>query len=211
MRYCPPVSYQGAEALNPAAQWRVRDGRPGSAVPHPYRDWVVDTGSLTARLRTRCPGAFRVRLIGQTWARPALEEAWRLEIPRRRLAWVREVALCCADQPLILARTVIPGASLGGGNEALRHLGTRPLGELLFRGAGSRREPMEVARLRRGDWLARRLGPTAGASLQGCWARRVVHYMHGSPLLVAEVFLPPLFAAQGVEPDNASIRKRASA
>ena len=181
-------------------------------MPHPYRDWVVDTGSLTSRLRRRCPGEFRVRLLGQAWARPTLEEAWWLDIPRRHLAWVREVALCCADRPLILARTVIPRASLGRGNEALRHLGARPLGELLFRGAGSRREPMEVVCLRRDDRLARRLGPAIGvSSLQGCWTRRVVHYLHGYPLLVAEVFLPSLFVAQDRGRENASIRERASA
>ncbi len=154
---------------------------------------MVDTGSLTARLRRECPGQFRVRLVGQAWARPALEEAWRLRIHRRRLVWAREVMLCCGSEPLILARTVIPRGSLVRGNEALRHLGTRPLGELLFRGAGSRREPMDVACLRRGDWLARRLGEGLGRDIQGCWARRVVHYLHGQPLLVAEVFLPALF------------------
>lgn len=197
--------------MNPAAQWRVRDGRPGGAVPQPYRDWVVDTGSLTARLRTCCPGEFRVRLISQAWARPALEEAWRLDIPRHHLAWVREVMLCCADRPVILARTVIPRASLARGNEALRHLGARPLGELLFRGGGSRRDPMEVACLREGDWLARRLGPVLGAPLQGCWTRRVVHYLRGRPLLVAEVFLPRLFTGQDHGFENALIRESARA
>ena len=128
--------------------------------------------------------------------RPSLEEAWRLRLPRRRLAWVREVALRCHEQPLILARTVIPEASLRGGNETLRHLGNRPLGELLFRGAGSRREALEVARLRPGDWLADRWGPITLSSGLELWARRVVHYLGGRPMLVTEVFLPELLYCQ---------------
>lgn len=197
--------------VNPATAWRVRDGRPGGAVPRPYRDWVVDTGSLTGRLRGECAGAFRVRLLAQGWQRPALEEAWRLGLHRRQLAWAREVALCCGELPMILARTVVPRTSLVRGNETLRHLGTRPLGELLFRAGGSRREPLEVACLRSGDWLGRRLGPAAGGDLGGCWARRVVHYLRGRPLLVAEVFLPRLFHHGGNRREDAPIQQRACA
>ncbi|WP_171909897.1 chorismate--pyruvate lyase family protein [Aquisalimonas asiatica] len=173
-------------------QWRTQDGRPGRSIPRPVRDWVVETGSLTAALRQRCGSTFNVRVLGQGWRRPALDEAWRLQLGRRRLAWIREVALCCGDTPLIAARTVIPAASLAGGNDGLRRLGSRPLGELLFQGGGTRRDPLEVARLRRDDWLADRMRRLGLSSARDCWARRVVHYLNGRPLLVAELFLPEL-------------------
>ncbi|WP_290648290.1 chorismate lyase [Aquisalimonas sp.] len=196
MRYCRPFCGAGASVRQAFCQWRIRDGRPGARVPSPERAWVVETGSLTAGLRQRCGRAFNVRVLDQGWYRPALDEAWRLHLERRHVAWVRQVALCCGNQPLILARTVIPPHSLRSGNETLRHLGARPLGELLFRGGGTPHEPMEVARLRAGDWLAERMGGAGLSPASGCWARRVVHYLRGRPLLVAEIFLPELFHCQ---------------
>lgn len=193
MRYCRPFFRPGGYLRYAFCQWRTRDGRPGTRVPEPFRDWVVETGSLTARMRWHCPEAFRLRPLAQGWRRPALEEAWRLGLQRERVAWTREVALCCEDQSWILARTVIPVPSLHGGNDVLRGLGARPLGELLFRGGGSGRDPLEVARLRRGDWLAQHLQSMTGHSLAGCWCRRRVHYLRGRPLMVTEVFLPALF------------------
>lgn len=174
-------------------QWRTRDGRPGTRVPEPFRDWVVATSSLTARMRRHCPQTFGLRPLAQGWRRPALEEAWRLGLRCRRTVWTREVTLCCGEQPWILARTVIPASSLRGGNDVLRGLGARPLGELLFHGGGSGRDPLEVARLRGGDWLAQHLQTMSGSSLAGCWSRRRVHYLRGRPLMVTEVFLPALF------------------
>lgn len=173
-------------------QWWPCDGRPVRSVPRPVKNWVVETGSLTAALRARCGDGFNVRVLAQGWRRPALDEAMRLQLDRRQRAWVREVALCCGDTPLIAARTVIPAASLRGGNDGLRRIGSRPLGELLFRGGGTRRDPLEVARLRPDDWLADRMRCLGLSSARNCWARRVVHYLNGRPLLVAELFLPEL-------------------
>ena len=154
--------------------------------------WVERTGSLTARMRRRCGPDFAVQVFSEGWRRPALDEAVRLDLDRRRVAWVREVALCCGSRPLIMARSVIPADSLRGSNRALRRLGTRPLGELLFAGAGTARDPLETARLERRHWLARRLVPDAVSSSETLWARRTVHWLQGRPLLVAEVFLPEL-------------------
>ena len=174
-------------------RWRVVDGRPGlpgTRIPPSVAGWLVRTRSLTARLRRGCPDGFAVHLQAQGWRRPALEEARRLGIDPRERAWIREVALCCHGQPLIRARTVLPRRSLGGANARLRRLGARPLGALLFRGRGVSPGPLEVARLRRRDWLVARLG----AATAGCWARRVVHTLNGHPLLVTEIFLPEVIA-----------------
>ena len=159
--------------------------------------WVVRTGSLTAALRRRFGAGFTVRLRDEGWRVPALEEAQRLRLPARQRAWVREVALCGWNRPVILARSVIPAASLIGANRALTRLGTTPLGDLLFAGRGTERSVMEVARLRPDDWLARRLLADAVSSSGPLWARRVVHRLHRRPLLVTEVFLPHLL--EGVD------------
>ena len=161
-------------------------------MPETVADWVLGTDSLTARLRGSCGQDFAVRVLSEGWQRPLPDERACLRLHRQRLAWVREVALCCDRQPLIVARSVIPRSSLRAGNQALRLLGTRPLGELLFSGAGSRRERLQLARLRQNDDLAERLRVQCGQPVDGQWARRVVHYLRHKPLLVTEVFLPEL-------------------
>nr|WP_282571416.1 chorismate lyase [Methylonatrum kenyense] len=166
-------------------------------MPEVLAGWVIGTDSLTRRLRARCGERFSVQRLYEGWQKPLHGEARRLRQRPARMAWVREVALCCDGQPLILARSVIPLTSLRGRNGALRLLGNRPLGELLFSGAGTSRSPLRLARLRRNDALAIRLHDHCGRDMGGNWARQAVHLLHGKPLLVTEVFLPELVQGHG--------------
>ena len=176
----------------PDCRWFFQSVSRDQRLPADMAQWVIGTDSLTRRLRERCAERFAVRRLSEGWQRPLRDEERQLRLRHGRLAWVREVALCCDGQPLILARSVIPASSLRGRNGALRLLGNRPLGELLFSGAGTRRAPLRLARLRRHDALAVRLGRHAGRDMQGYWARQARHLLHGKPLLVTEVFLPEL-------------------
>ncbi len=168
---------------------------PPGARQHPSAgtdSWLRHTDSLTGRLRQLCGDGFAVRVLAEGWRRPSLDEARRLRLRHRRLAWIREVALTCKGRPLVFARSVIPDRSLVGPNRSLRMLGTRPLGELLFAGAGTRRDALEVAELGAHHWLARRMQRLGVEGDVRLWARRRVHWLNGRPLLVAEVFLPEL-------------------
>jgi len=158
-------------------------------LPDAARDWVLSTGSLTAGVRERCPDAFRLRVLRQRWARPRPDEAAALRLRPGRRAMLREVALCCGDRPLIMARTVIPAASLRGRQARLAALGRRPLGELLFRDPSTQRGAFEVAYL-----TLAQAGLAAGPWRDvGVWGRRAVFRIGGVPLLVSEFFLPPLW------------------
>lgn len=158
-------------------------------LPPAARDWVLSTGSLTAGVRARCPGSFQLRVLRQRWARPHAGEAAALGLRPGSRAMLREVALCCGERPLIMARTVIPATSLRGRQARLAALGRRPLGELLFRDPSVQRGPFELA------WLS-----LAQAGLAaGGWrdtvvrGRRAVFRIGGVPLLVSEFFLPALW------------------
>ena len=97
-----------------------------------------------------------------------------------------ELLLECRGEPWVFARSVMPAATL---RERLRHLrrfGERSLGALLFSSRGLRREPFEVALVR----AAHGILPAAPAAREALWGRRSVFRVHGSPLLVAEFFLP---------------------
>ncbi|OEY65764.1 chorismate--pyruvate lyase family protein [Marinobacter sp. X15-166B] len=178
---------------------RVSEGGPGLAIPRtdwypsfaaaglhgslPYEVahvWLQQTGSLTRALQQRCQQRLQVDVRAEGFALPRPDEARVLKIPPRQTAWIREVQLCGDGEPWVLARTVIPQASLTGSGRRLRHLGQKPLGSYLF----SRRE------WRRGPILPGHCHPDHAA--QPSYARRSCFQTRGHALLVAEYFLPAL-------------------
>lgn len=158
-------------------------------LPMDVRDWVLWDGSLTAGVRGRCPSGFALRLLRQRWCLPHHDEARVLGMVSGRRALLREVALCCGDEPLIMARTVIPAASLRGRQRRLAGLGRKPLGEVLFRDHS----------VRRGDFAVGYMTLAQAGVAAGRWrdiavhARRALFRIGGAPLLVSEFFLPGLW------------------
>ncbi len=154
-----------------------------------YLHWLVDAGSLTARLRASSD-QFAVTGITQRWARPQPDEARLLGLQLRERALLREVCLNCDGSPVVFAHSVLPRSSLSGSWHDLGRLGSRPLGEALFANARVMRTPLMFRKLLPGHALYQR----AAAVLQGrpacLWARRSVFMLEGSSILVTEVFLP---------------------
>lgn len=153
--------------------WRFRSARPDAA----SLAWIRDPGSLTRRLQQRSAGRFRVRVIRLGFARPRRDECEELRIPAGEWALIREVVLEGRGEPWVVARSVIPLATLKGANRRLRFLGDRPLGAFLFRDPTLRRDAVRVVRH------------------DGAWGRRSRFCLRGRPLLVAECFLPALLSA----------------
>lgn len=171
--------------------WQPRCAPTVQQAPRVLKPWLDEPGSLTRRLRRHCRGAFNVQVVGEGWAAPAISEALALRLRLSSAAWVREVLLRCGPQPLVFARTVMPVGILRGHYRALRHLGRRPLGSLLFGRDTIRRGPLTVARLRPGHRLHDRACTLMGVK-EPVWARRSVFQVGDKPLLVTEVFLPAL-------------------
>jgi len=165
-------------------RWRRARPHAPRAIPHPWRQWLLDKGSLTERLVAASGGDFRVQVLAQALRRPSREECVALGLPVHQVALVREVLLRGRDEPWVYARSVIPLAVLHGRYGFLRRLGTKPLGALLFRDAGIRRGAIEVTRRAPPRFLSAVVedGPA--------WVRRSLFYLDQQPLLVAEMFLP---------------------
>lgn len=161
--------------------WRSYRRSPCRALPG---RWLLDSGSLTARLMALSAGEFRVEVVTQSWGRPNLSEARALQIDPRLLVLVREVRLLGRGQPWVHARSLIPATTMTGRHRRLAHLGERPLGELLFGDQGMQRGAIETARV-----------PLYSPGTQA-WARRSVFFLDHKPLLVSEVFLPALLQLQ---------------
>ena len=161
-------------------------------VPAEMVDWLLDPGSLTARLIKVCPGRFQVRVLSQTWRAPLHNEIKRLGMRQRQMSFIREVYLYCDDQPWVFARTVIPRKTLRGKQKHLAHLGSRPLGAVLFADPHMHRDEIEVTCLRASEQLYYKAVAALADRPARIWGRRSVFYLNNKPLLVNEIFLPGL-------------------
>lgn len=158
-------------------RWKPAQRLDNTQLPARTRAWLLDEGSLTARLIEASGNRFAVRVLGQYWARPLPQERRALGMRAHEVALVREVALACAGEPWVCARSILPARSLRGELHHLRRFGARSLGAKLFAQPGLHREGFEVARMVLPDTTR-------------LWARRSVFHLRGKPLLVQEVFLP---------------------
>src|SRR5487761_2310373 len=78
---------------------------------HDLGKWVGSAGSLTELIVSRC-GNFAVRHVVNRFAAANRDESMRLGLARRELALVREVFLCCGEQPVVFAHSVAVRSSL---------------------------------------------------------------------------------------------------
>lgn len=142
--------------------------------------WLLEVGSITARLRLHWP-TLQVDVLDEGVRTPALHERERLNLGGNAVCWVREVQLHAQGQALVHARTVIPGWNSGNPWVKVAALGRRPLGELLFSLPRLDRSPLEFA------WTA---PPTTagGAGPLARPSRRRVFLHLGAPLLLTEAF-----------------------
>lgn len=154
-----------------------------------YRHWLVDTGSLTARLQVRC-NTFAVRRLRLEWGAPQRDEMLLLGMRPHERALLREVCLSCDGRPVVFAHSVLPRRSLRGAWYGLGKLGNRPLGAALFSNPAVTRTPLCFRKLLPGNALYQRAVALLGASPGQLWGRRSIFMLEGATILVTEVFLP---------------------
>jgi len=149
--------------------------------------WLFNASSLTARLITLCGDDFSVQVIAQQWQKLDTEEATAMSLNHVHSALVRQVLLCCADEPLVYARTVIPATTVQGAQRRYANMGSRPLGAMLFADRTMRREAVQVAMLSLKHAAYKYIKTD-----EPVWGRRSVFRVAGKPILVSEYFLPAL-------------------
>jgi chorismate--pyruvate lyase len=155
----------------------------------PLRSLLLDPGSLTRRLKALSKVQFKVAVASERWDAMTGAEARRLGMRPGQRAWIREVTLHCDGHAVVYARSIIPASTYRACYARLGRLGTRPLGELLFRDRASRRADMTVFRLRPGSALYERARRFGGVPAPAYWGRQSVFRFRGRPLLVSEIFL----------------------
>ena len=149
-------------------------------LPNHIKPWIKETGSLTKRLRSIYGSGVSVTVLSQSWRVPFFSECQLLNVKEQRVCLVREVMLHLNNTPLVLARTIIPRTSLTI-NHHLTHLGSRPLGEVLFAYPTLKRVISQTTLVQPKLWRHDRQ--------QAVWGRRTVYEIHHKQLLVSEFFL----------------------
>ncbi|MGI9292368.1 MAG: chorismate--pyruvate lyase family protein [Pseudomonadales bacterium] len=150
------------------------------------RVWLLDEGSLTARL-VAASSEFSVQVLAQGWQRPRPSERRCLQLKTRDLALVREVALVCDGQPRVFARSILPHDTLTGSLHHLRHFGSQSLGSLLYQDPFLHRASFELAYSGAAEFgIPADISAAEGLS----WGRRSRFLLRQKPLLVSEIFLP---------------------
>lgn len=168
-------------------RWYQRHQLFNRPVPPVLSGWLFDDSSLTARMRALCGEGFSVRVISQQWQRMAADDASAMSLKGVHSALVRQVLLCCDEQPLVYAITIIPETTIQGGLRRYANMGSRPLGAMLFSDRTMKREEVQVTQLPKWHEAFRYTEID-----EEMWGRRSVFRVSEKPLLVGEYFLPEL-------------------
>jgi len=153
-------------------------------------DWLLAPDSLTQRLSALADGDFSVHVQHEYWQKLRADECAALGVAQAHRGWVREVILSGHGEPWIFARSVATQRTLLGGDFDLGEVGHRSLGELLFRAPGFSRSTLELCQYPP-MYLPLHLRET------GLWARRSCFDQRDARILIAEVYLPALWAKLG--------------
>jgi chorismate--pyruvate lyase len=172
------------------------------SLPAKTRAWLLAPGSTTKLFNSLSQQPMQVRCLQQRWHTPLRTEALCLNRPPLQKVLLREVELICDGDLWMYARTVMPAETLIGKYQQLKRLGTRPLGNILFRDPLMQRSSFEIAFLtpqhKEYQLAIRHLhkdyepnGNTAeNSSTKSLFARRSIFWLEHKPLLLTEVFLP---------------------
>ena len=177
-----------SQSLYPRSRWLAQPMNSGA-----YRPWLIERGSLTARLQAKTK-AFHVRALVVHDDVPSRDEAHLLGLVSHQYALLREVMLMDSQQPLVFAHSVLPHKALRGVWRGLSRLGNKPLGAALFADPRVIRTPLQYKKISKHHALYIRAAKNLSALPSSLWARRSIFqlnsaYKHQS-IMVTEVFLP---------------------
>ena len=153
------------------------------------RSWLYDSHSLTQKLEGLYE-KFHVNVRQQREINSTTLSLSNLFDNEKNLL-LREVFLCCDNEPVIFAQTELPLSTMAQAQTQFTELGSQSLGKILFQDPTIKRGKIEVAQFnpKSQQMLSQSLGLNYKHPL---WARRSFFYIHDKPLLVSELFLPEL-------------------
>ena len=174
--------------FNRPPQWKPRFHGQQMQPPEALLPWLQETGSLTKRLRSVHGNDLAVHVLFHRWKPAFAEECEHLNVPQHRYHLIREVLLHVENLPLVLARTILPAQTIRIAQRNLSHLGSRPLGEVIFAYPDLELRQRDFSLTPANFWspAVQQQYPLQTA----IWGRRTIYAIHQQPLLVSEFFLP---------------------
>lgn len=169
-------------------QWKTSHPGIKQTLPDDVKSWVYETSSLTRRLRDFYGKAVTVEILFHRWRPAFLSECLLLKLPHQQYNLIREVLLHADGKPLILARTILPEKTIKIAKRNLSHLGTRPLGEVIFSYPKLERLDLNICQIKPNQWM-QSLSKKVQIN-QKIWGRRTVYAIHQQQMLVSEFFMP---------------------
>jgi len=169
--------------------WQPLTPHTQNLIPQELHSWLIDTGSLTAKLRNLC-NSFSVHLLQQRERKAFPHESTLLELADNKQLIDREVQLYCDEIPVVYARSLIPVRAISDRFKDLDNMGERPLGEKIFSDPQLNRSPIE--------WCAMNSeNPNFGNACRNVtrtparlYGRRSLFYGAAKPIMISEFFLP---------------------
>ncbi|MCX7102782.1 MAG: chorismate lyase [Methylobacter sp.] len=168
--------------------WRENRSGVRHTLPENVQSWTYEPGSLTQRLRDYYGDAIGVKILFHQWNTPFLSERRLLGLHENKYSLIREVLLHADGKPLILAITIIPAKTIKVAKSNLAHLGSRPLGEVIFSYPKLERIEMDVTLINPPTW--NQCAIDKANITQAICGRRTVYAIAQRQMLVSEFFLP---------------------
>lgn len=172
--------------------WRKNHPFFKNNAPQKLQNWLTGPESLTQALTCTCTERFSVQVLQEGWQKPTINESRTLNLAPNTLAFVRQVHLLCGSQPWVYARTVIPQKTLKGELQKLTHLGTQPLGAILFSHQLIHRSDIELTKIKATHKTHGTAMTYSPQTRKAIWGRRSLFYVANKPLIVNEIFLPEI-------------------
>ncbi|ORU91235.1 MAG: 4-hydroxybenzoate synthetase [Cycloclasticus sp. symbiont of Poecilosclerida sp. N] len=160
-------------------------------MPPRVLDWLTEPYSLTLKIKKTFVQPFNVQLQGQGLSKPFLADSRCLQQHICHHALIRETLLKVGDEAVVFARTTLP-RKVARELQELTHLGTKPLGEVIFSYLDLQRVGLDFAKIK-----VDHLSPLMQQQLVGesyIWARRNTYRVNKQAFIVSEFFLPAIFS-----------------
>lgn len=171
--------------------WQQLDEQGCLEIPTELRSWLIDTGSLTVKLRQYCDN-FSVHLIAQVKREATASEVALLDLDDNINIIDREVQLYCDGQAVIYARSLIPVVAIIDRFDDLDNLGEKPLGEKIFSDPQLERSPIEWTRLSPDFSQYQHMIQGLVETSAYIYGRRSLFYGALRPILISEFYLPSI-------------------
>ncbi len=172
--------------------WKPLTPKNQNSIPTKLHSWLIDTGSLTAKLRNAC-NDFSVHLISQIQRTAKPHEVLLLELSDDDQLIDREVQLYCNTTPVVYARSLIPLKAISDRFEGLDSMGEKPLGEKIFSDPQLNRSPIEWSQLTAEHPLFQHAMENVEVVPDDpIFGRRSLFYGAAKPILISEFFLPEI-------------------